>query len=278
MCESSPRATDVNDAMKNNLTGEAQFAPEVLSLNQQFSPAYTQLNLQNLSSFLTGNSGNATGGATDLLTSFVMPQVNSAINNANTATRTSTINDVMNLAPSAALATRAMNPGAASLLDTVTGTAANELGYGRGMTPGQRTALDQSVRGGQAARGMGFSPSDVFNESLDQAGYGDELLSRRMSTATGAAGASQAFYGDPFSKIAGTTSTGAGGAMGLFGMGSGASGSALAGTAQEFNPQSAMGAQFAQNKYQATSTVSQEKAQAVDSMMGELGGSSMSSI
>lgn len=262
MCLSSPRAADIDDVQKLEINAQARFAPKVYELNSKYSPLYTQLGLQNLSSFLTGSSKNASGGLTDLFASGVIPQLTSATDQANSASRRSMVNDVLRLAPDAAEATRAMNPFAAHNIDTAAITAGAELALGRNLTQGQQYQLDQSSRGGAAARGMGHGPSDVFAESMAELGYGDNLLSQRMSNATGTAMASQNFYGDPFAKIANTTSTGANSGMSLLGMGQA---SIAPSQSAEFNPEGVMAQQRAQNSYDATKTVSQEKFQGLSS-------------
>jgi len=110
---------------------------------------------------------------------------------------------VKDLSPQALEALRTANPYAVPILDELNTQAMDELQAGRNLTPEQKRMVDQTARAGQAARGLGYGPSDVFMETLANAGYGDSLLNQRRAFAQNVAGADQAFYGDIFSRLLG---------------------------------------------------------------------------
>jgi hypothetical protein len=179
------------------LAAQVKYAPQVYAQNSIYSPLYNQLDLQNLGSFLNGSG--ATPGLLDLFNNNIVP----ALDKANTTIRQSNLDDSASMAPALIGAERAGNPGAAGLLDTLTSTAGNELKYGTQLTPSESLQMKQSVRGGQAARGMGFGPSDVFNESMADTSMGQNLLSQREGQAGSVAQLLQQFYKDPVATIGG---------------------------------------------------------------------------
>ena len=120
--------------------------------------------------------------------------------------RANRLADAAALTPSYIATERAANPQAAGLLDTLTSNTNRDLSYGTNLTPAQQVQFNQSVRGGEAARGMGFGPSDVFNESLQESGYGQNLYQQRMQAAQSLVPQLQSFYGDPTGAISGMNS------------------------------------------------------------------------
>jgi hypothetical protein len=93
-------------------------------------------------------------------------------------------NILKTLGPQAAGLVREANPGASRLLDTLTQQAQEGLDAGANLDPGLSRVLTQSVRGGQAARGMGFSPADVLQESTALTGLADSLRRYRQGFAS----------------------------------------------------------------------------------------------
>lgn len=210
MCFENPQVPSEGSVLR----GQLKMAPQLLAADQQYAPAFNQLQLQNLSSYLTGTSGNTTGGLAGMLANYVIPGLTNATNAANTSTRTSTIADATNMAPAVNASIRASDPTGANLLDSLNSSVGNELSYGTQLTPAERLQLDQSVRGGQAARGMGNGPSDVFNESLADTDMGQQLLGSRQGAAQSLVGTNQGFWGDALSRLTGITGTAGGTATG----------------------------------------------------------------
>ena len=237
MCMENPQAPSPGQSMGETLGAEVAYAPQVFAMNQEYAPQYAQLAQSNLDQFLNGNNGN---GFLSEYTNSIMPQLVGAQSNANTATRTANISDAMNLSGAYNTATRAANPGAAGLLDQLSATAQQQLGYGTQLTQPEQFQLNQSVRAGQAARGMGQGPSDVFQESMADTNMGQNLLQQREGAAGGAANELQGFYGNPVGAISGMSSGAGMSSSGLAGLASGAGSEALGLTSGQFNPQSSM--------------------------------------
>ena len=80
-------------------------------------------------------------------------------------------------------ALRKADPAGMGMLDQLTQTANSDLALGGQLNANQNRLMNQSTRSGQAARGMGNGPSDVFSEMLAKMGYGDALQQQRQSNA-----------------------------------------------------------------------------------------------
>jgi hypothetical protein len=109
--------------------------------------------------------------------------------------RSADLKDVLDLSPSAIAALDATNPGAASLLRALTEQAGDELELGGDLSESMRRAIAQSVRQGQADRGMSFSPSSVFAEAMKTADASEALKSSRRAFASSVASQNQGMYG-----------------------------------------------------------------------------------
>ena len=183
MCWESAQAPQMQQSYGQALGAQLHYAPEVYAANAQYSPLYTQLDLSNLTSFLNGRNGQ--NGFLSEYTNSIMPALTQAQNTANNSIRQNNLNEAQALTPQWIQGERSANPGAASLLDTLTNNTSRDLSYGTELTPAEQTQLNQSVRSGQAARGMGFGPSDVFGESMADTGFGQQLYQERMGAAQG---------------------------------------------------------------------------------------------
>lgn len=171
-------------------------------------------------------------GFLSMYSNSIMPALTEASTRANTATRTANLADAYNLAPNMAAAERAGNPQGADLLDKLSGSVSNELSYGTQLTPAERMQMNQSVRGGAAARGMGFGPSDVFNESMADTGFGQSLLTQRQNQAGSVIPQLSSFYQNPL-VLAGM---GSGNTMGSASVAGAAAGGAAPSQSGEFDP------------------------------------------
>jgi hypothetical protein len=190
----------------------------------------------------------ATTGYLSLYANNILPTLVNASTMANTATRTANVNDALNLAPAIAGVSRASNPQGASLLDSMAGTAGNELSFGTQLTPAEKVQLDQSVRGASAARGMGTGPSDVFNESLAETGLGQQLLQQRMGNASMALNNLNSFYPNALAAVGGMNSPVAANTNSVIGT---ATGSAAPAMSSEFDPTGAFAQQIQNQGWEA---------------------------
>lgn len=232
----------------------AAAAPETYASNATYSPLYTQLALNNLNSFLTGPNGYLS-----LYQNQIAPTAAASQAASNTTVRAGTVGDINALVPGMVTATRSANPQAASLVDTLTGTAGADLNLGTSLNPAETTQVQQAVRAGQAARGMGTGSSDALQEAFAQTDYGQQLYQQRRANAAQAAGQAQSLYSGIIPTIAGTGAN-MGVAANLSATGSG---SAAPAYMNEFNPESA--GQFAGLTTQTSLANSAERAQGAKS-------------
>jgi hypothetical protein len=146
-------------------------------------------------------TGTATRGKQRGFLSLYNDDILPSMMRAQTAQRESEINDVLNLGPKAREALRASSPDAARLLDLLNADATKGMEMGAQLDPSLRREVQQSVRAGQAARGMGVGPSDLFEEALQTGSAAEALRASRRAAAANAIGLDQQFYGDTFQQI-----------------------------------------------------------------------------
>lgn len=120
-----------------------------------------------------------------------------------TRQRSSDIADVGNLGPDSLAAMMKADPQQAALLTGLTDQAQTGLDRGTMLDPSQMRLVQQSVRAGQAARGMGFGPSDNYDEALGLSQFGQDIRNQRLSQAASVVGLRQGTYGDAFGRVLG---------------------------------------------------------------------------
>lgn len=113
--------------------------------------------------------------------------------------------------PGATNLIRGVNPGQTALLDTMTNQAQQGLDSGAALDPSLARVATQAIRGGQAARGLGYGPSDVLQESSALTQLGDSLRQERQNYASNVAGMNNQYQTQPsLSLLQGLMSGGAG--------------------------------------------------------------------
>ena len=153
-------------------------------------------------------------GFLDIYNNAIIP----AMTEAQTKMRTADIADVQNLSPAMREALRTANPDAARLLDELDRQAQGDLQAGAALNASELRNIQQAMRAGQSARGMGFGPADNFQEALQSLNYGRGLQQQRRAFAGDVLAQLQGFYGNPFERVLGRNST-AGQAPGVGGQG-----------------------------------------------------------
>lgn len=181
----------------------AKVGPRI-DLERTYRPQYTQLDLDQARMALTGDKGN--NGLLAIMGQYG-PEMARINQSALTTQRAGDIADVQNLAGSSRSAYDALNPEGAALLKRINALRQDELADPFAMTASQRREAEQNVRGAQAARGMGYGPTDAFTESLYLGDRQRGLYNERMQNAAQTIGLNQAFYGDPFQQILGRPGT-----------------------------------------------------------------------
>ncbi len=112
-----------------------------------------------------------------------------------TAKRTGDLADYAKLGPEYIRMMRESNPILGDLYDS----AQNEWKLGTQFDPGMESELENQIRQGQAARGMGLGPADVYQEALQKSEFGQRLKQGRRANAMDAAG----LFGDVFQATTG---------------------------------------------------------------------------
>lgn len=166
-----PNAGIVGTRYRNLLNAYLGSAPAIYGNEAQYQPLYTQLGLQNVQ-----------------------------------AARVAGVSGVGAVAPAIMATERGYNPTVTSLLDTLGVQANDQLSQNGGLDPAMQRRLVQNVRGGQAARGLGYGPGDAAQENY----YLTQTMEqRRQANQTFAENIGQAqsnYYKDPFS-VAGAVTT-----------------------------------------------------------------------
>lgn len=119
----------------------------------------------------------------------------------NTQQRAGDIADVERLGPDARRAIAAASPESARLLSLLQADAQEGLELGATLDPSLRREVAQSVRAGQAARGMGKGPVDLYTEALETGSAAEALRATRRANAGTTIGLDQQLYGNMFQNI-----------------------------------------------------------------------------
>ena len=154
-----PKPRTMIQEAKQSMKAMRWLAPRELELLQQYAPGYAE----------------TFAGMGEILTS---------------RQREGDIAAVEDLGPRAVAAFKAANPELATLLDELNAEAMGE------MTPMRRRRVEQAVRAGQAARGFGVGPSDLWEELI--ALEGETAATRREAMS-----ANQAIANVPFMSVLG---------------------------------------------------------------------------
>lgn len=157
-----PNAGKVGNNYLNLIQGFSQGQPTIFGAEATYKPQYTALDLSQLAT--------------------AMPSIAAMFSNA---------------LPSATATVTGANPGQAGLLNTLTQSATDQLNAGSNLDPQLTRLFQQSTRGAQAARGLGYGPSDVFNESLGLTEFGNTLRQQREQFAGSVAGMNNAYETQP---------------------------------------------------------------------------------
>lgn len=142
-----------------------------------------------------GTGGSPAGGQPGLVAQY--QSLIAPTNAANTATRTSTYNDI-----------RGLNPDASALFDELTRSASLGLKAGSTISPEDQFKIANPIRANNAARGFAPGGPGDLEEALALFGGGQNLLQQRQQTASGVADLSNRLYTLPTLSSAASTSPG----------------------------------------------------------------------
>ncbi len=140
------------------------------------------------------------------LMSQAAPELDRLSNESRRRTVENDLGIVEQFGPRASAAIRGYDPQTTGLFDMLSQQAQEELAAGRGLTSGERREAEQAVRSAQAARGLGYGPSDAFTEVLTVGNRGTARLRDRQQLASQVAGQRASWLGDPFMQLLQRTS------------------------------------------------------------------------
>lgn len=158
-------------------------------------------------------------GLLDIYENDLQPASDRITANSLSNQRGSEIADVEALGPRATQAFRAANPEQAALMAELNRQAQGELGMGATLDPSLRREVQQSVRQGQAARGMGLGMNDLAEEGYFTAAQAEQLRQQRRTFASGVVGLNQGTSVDPFLATLGRPGVNLNQSNGLLGSG-----------------------------------------------------------
>jgi len=256
-----PGERDLEKEYLDTLKAEIELAPQRYAMESQYRPKYDQLELQSFNNALFGSGGQR--GLLDAYTQQIGPQLSALDRQASAAQREADIADVGRLGPQVRESMRALNPEATALLDSLNQQTTSDVQAGYNLPGGLRNVVNQSTRAGQAARGLGYGPSDAYAETLAQSEAANRWRGENLSRGMQMAGVNAATQTDPYMAILGRSATTPGAASGLLGQGQGF-GAQSQSVYDRFDPNNAYAQDLYNTNYnaQAASKIAQGNAQA----------------
>lgn len=204
-------ARDIGKETRDTYQAYVDLAPELFATEAEYRPQYAALDAQSARDLLFGN-----GDTIGLAQTFadLQPIIDQLSADSRSYDRERDVQDFADLGQDFVQARKELDPEASALLDSVVAQATEGM-ENPGLTDFERKQLQQSARGAQAARGLGFGDSDAFMESMISLEGARDKRGRRMNEAYAAIDASQRFLGDPLLAITGRSSgsTPAGGGL-----------------------------------------------------------------
>jgi len=200
---SAPPPRNLAQEGRDTLQAQIDLADPLYQAESKYGPLYADLEVETLRRTLKGNDKNR--GLLDLLEE-ITPQISRVTAEQTRAQRGADIRDVLELGPESRRAIEAADPQQAALIAELTRQAQDELSAGAGLDPSLRREVQQGIREGQAARGFGFGPNDLFEEAFSLGTAGQALRDRRRGFAGSVMGLRSQLYGDPFMQILGRPS------------------------------------------------------------------------
>lgn len=242
----APPARNYAEETRSNLEAQIELAPDLFEAeaNPDYGrSSYADLDLRILRDTLLGDEDQE--GLLDLYENHIMPGLAASDAAGAAVTREADVAAVEQLGARATEAFRAANADQSALLDELNAQALAELQAGAELDPALAREVEQAVRSGQAARGMGYGLSDLGNEVFIKGQASEQLRRQRQAFGQSMVGINQATSADPFLAILGRPGVQVGQGMGVAGQGQGFN------PGNAFNPESAYGGALAANNFNA---------------------------
>lgn len=208
------------DEMGKTLAAQAKFTPKFFELAKQYNPQYAQLEMDTLKQNLPQ--------LMQLYGDTVFP----AMMQQEQAKMAQDISNVEQFGGRAKAAFEAANPEQAKLMSTLSQQAQEGLDAGASLDPSLRREVQQSIRAGQASRGMGMGMGDLAAEATMTGLQADQLRRQRQGFAGNVVNLQKSTGMDPFMALLGRPSQMAGMAQGFGQQGMGVNQMASANTPQ----------------------------------------------
>jgi len=235
--------------MQSALRSQARIAPQLLALEREYQPQFTEMNLQNLRGglFGVGDTPGYLGTLQELA-----PQFREMEAQDTAALRAEELKQMQQFAPQYVQSFR-QAAGTQGLLSGLQQQAEQDLAAGASLTPEETRQAQQASRAAFAGRGLGLTNRAIGSEILNQYGLGQERLQQRRQFA-GQTAAQLEGSGIPqyYSSMQGGGSLQS--LMALTGQGQGLTGYNAGGNF--FNPESRMSMDISAQRSQAQAGVS----------------------
>lgn len=243
--------------MQSALRGQAKVAPQMIALEQQYSPQFTALNLQGLQGALFGVPGSQ--GYLQTLQQLA-PEYRQMEAEDTAALRAEELKQLGQFAPEY-VQTYRQAAGTQGILSGLQQQAQEDLAAGTSLTPEETRQSQQAARSAYASRGMGLSNRAIGAELMNQYGLGQQRLQQRRQFAAQTANQLEASGMPQYYN----TMMGGGSLQSLMGISGAAQGLSGVGF---FNPESQMNADLASQSLQARNAASAAGAANRSSMIG----------
>lgn len=195
---------DLSSEARESLQAQIDLAPERLEAEREFRPEFAEVQRDAIERVLLG--GEDDRGFIDVVAEEIQPRVDETMAQSKQRQLRGDIEAVEEFGPRAAEAFEAVDPQQQELLDELTAQA--QEGLGEGLTDFEQRQLEQQIRGSQAARGMGFSPSDSFQEVAELSMANQKRRDRNRRFASDVLNMRAASTVDPFQAILGRPAQG----------------------------------------------------------------------
>lgn len=240
----APPERNYGKETRDTLQAQVDLSPALLAAEAQARPGYSALDLQDMNQMLTGRREER--GLLDLYANEIQPGL-SAMEANERNQRIAGEMDAMKRYAGDVSDTLRTATGNKPLLDELNRQALSELESGASLDPSLRREIQQSVRAGQAARGMGYGTRDLADEATVTALQAEQLRRNRQAFAQSMVGLNQSTGGDPFMAILGRPSQVFPATQNVGGQ---AYGQSQGIGAKLFNPESQYAADIANQNYQ----------------------------
>jgi len=212
-----PGSRDLEQEWQRTLASEQATAAARYGMESQYRPQYDALELQSFNNALFGSGGQR--GLWDAYTQQIAPGMSALDRQASSAQREADVSDVARLGPQVRSAMRGLNPEQTALLDSLNTQTLSDVNAGYNLPGGLRDVVNQSSRTGQAARGLGFGPSDAYAETLANSEAAHQWRGQNLDRGMQMAGINAATQSDPWMAILGRSASTPSSAMGFLGQG-----------------------------------------------------------